>query len=200
MDTELDLKADLTTLISANSPIRHLKISNYLFVPTDEFFGVLQTTTSLSTLEFKFENQHRANEFLTAQRMNPFLTIIWPIKQPTVRFNMTLFKHKNAELLKSVQNCLTVLQTIFLAKDRGLFAGVPNEVLFTIFRHYTDLQLNAAQLTFIFDAASKHEWIFENLDTRSKIRALWQSVMSAKLAIIKRQSSLTLNVQPDPKA
>jgi hypothetical protein len=168
-------KADLTSLIGPNSTIRHLKICNFALDASKEFWELLETNTSLSILETNVDPPTKVwIEFLVLARVNPFIEVIWP--QRRTNFDYFRFSINCKGLLKSLLDCVLVLQTILLSKDRGLFANIPNEVMFNIFRQFTQHNFNPTQLATLFDIASKHEWIFENANTREKLRQLWKEI------------------------
>lgn len=159
-------------MIGPNSPLRHLKISNYVMDASKEFWKRMETDSSLSVLEFTMKQQHGDLLFFAPVSSNPFIEIIAPNRS----FDYFRLSVKCKELLQTLRECVTILQTILLSKDKGLFANLPNEVMFNIFRHYTQSKFNSTQLAALFDMASKHEWIFENANTREKLRQLWHLI------------------------
>lgn len=109
-------------------------------------------------------------------RNNPFLDIYWPDRTTTMGFNYMIYAQKSKTPLQSLRDGVKFLQTILLSKHRGLFDNIPNEVIFYILRHYIGRDLPTSQLETLFEIASDRASLFDNPNTRAKLREIWDTI------------------------
>jgi hypothetical protein len=177
---------DLSNLVNPNSPIQKLVFDTGLrFLPTKNFIDILARNTSVQHIKFKGSFYYWAN-FSSASTTNPLLQVTYNSTSVADQTMLTDYREERKKLrtnFRHVIHCLTILRTIYLAADRGVFATIPNEILLTIwsFVFYQPPQSFSPQrVTFceyqlikLIQIASYRSKLGNEPRTRKRLKSLW---------------------------
>lgn len=177
---------DLSNLVNPYSPIRKLVFDTGLrFLPTKNFIDILARNTSVQQIKFKGSFYYWAY-FSSASTTNPLLQVTYNSTAVADQTMLTDYRGERKMLMtnfRKVIHCLTVLRTIYVAADRGVFATIPNEILLTIwsFVFYQPSQPFSPQsVTFcehqlrkLIQIASDRSKLGNEPRTRKRLKSLW---------------------------
>ncbi len=189
-------EVDLSSLVDASSPIQKLVVGQYLrFIAKKQFTEVLSTRTSVRTIEINFQYLY-CSDFLGASARNPFLHVHVRPGLQEYREEIEKLMLARRQLMSAfarIIGCLTTLRTIYLARDRGLFAMLPDEILMLIWQETFNLTLGGlisqtvrwdlSQIKKLIRIASDRTKISASeSDTVTRLQSLWSDEELCNLA------------------